>query len=101
MQLNQSLILRLRGMASRGAAVRALVDEIRDYLGTNDGLALVADRYFKEAFALTLSDVRPIEGSSCLGGMVYSDEEIDRLMLPRIESTRHLWQPVLKAETVS
>jgi hypothetical protein len=28
-------------MTRRGAAVRAPVDEIRDYLGTNDGLALV------------------------------------------------------------
>jgi hypothetical protein len=68
------------------------VDEIRDELKTDDGLALVADRYFKEAFFLSLGDVRTIEGSACLGGRAYSDEQIDRLMLPRIESTRHLWQ---------
>jgi hypothetical protein len=85
-------------MASRGTTVRAMVDEIRSYLGTDDGLALVADRYFKEAFLLPLGDIRPIEGSACLGGKVYSDQEIDQLMLPRIESTRGLWQEVEGAE---
>ncbi|AGA28526.1 hypothetical protein [Singulisphaera acidiphila] len=91
MQLNQQFLHRLRVMASRGAGVRAMVDEIRTELGTNDGLALVADWYFKNAFLLRLGEVRDIEGSSCLGGLAYSDEEIDRLMLPRIENTRHLW----------
>lgn len=92
MPLNHQLIARLRELAGRGTTIRALVEEIRGYLKTDDGLALVADRYFKEAFFLPLRDVRPIEGSPCLGGAAYSDEEIDRLMLPRIESTRHQWQ---------
>jgi hypothetical protein len=90
--LNHQLIARLRELAGRGTSIRDLVDEIRDYLKTDDGLALVADRYFKEAFLLPLGDVRPIEGSPGLGGKAYSDEQIDRLMLPRIERTRHLWQ---------
>ena len=84
MQLNLQLILRLREMASRSSTVKAMVNEIRDHLATDDGLALVADRYFKEAFLLRLGDVRPIEGCYCLGGKVYSDEEIDRIILPRI-----------------
>lgn len=92
MPLNHQLIARLRELAGRGTSVRALVDEIREDLQTDDGLALVADRYFKEAFFLPLGEVRAIEGSPCLGGRAYSDEEIDRLMLPRIEGTRHLWQ---------
>jgi hypothetical protein len=90
--MDHQLIARLRQLAGQGTSVRGLVDEIRDYLKTDDGLALVADRYFKEAFLLTLGEVRPIEGSPGLGGKAYSDEQIDRLMLPRIESTRHLWQ---------
>jgi hypothetical protein len=96
--LNHELITRLRELAGRGTSVRALVDAIRDYLKTDDGLALVADRYFKEAFFLPLGDVRPIEGSPGLGGKAYSDEQIDRLMLPRIESTRHLWESRKTAE---
>jgi len=44
-----------------------------------------------EAFHLNLSQVRTVEGCSRLGSKAYSDEEIDRLMLPRIEATRHLW----------
>jgi len=97
-EANQRLIKRLRDMASLGATVRAMVDEIRSYLATDDGLALVADRYFKEAFLLSLGDIRPIEGSACLGGKVYSDQEIDRLMLPRIESTQHLWEQAREGE---
>jgi hypothetical protein len=89
--MNHQLIARMRELAGRGTSVRALVDEIRDHLKTDDGLASVADRYFKEAFFLPLGEVRPIEGSPCLGGKAYSDEQINRLMLPRIESTRQLW----------
>jgi hypothetical protein len=90
--LNHQPIARLRELAARGTSVRALVDEIRRYLKTDDGLALVADRYFMKAFFLKLGDVRPIEGCPSLGGKAYSDEQIDGLMLPRIEGTRHLWQ---------
>jgi len=68
-----------------------MIDEIHRYLRTNDGLALVVDRYLMEAFHLNLSQVRTVEGCSRLGSKAYSDEEIDRLMLPRIEATRHLW----------
>jgi hypothetical protein len=99
--LNHHLIARLRELAGRGTTVRALVGEIRDHLKTDDGLALVADRYFKEAFFLPLGDVRPIEGSPCLGGHAYSDEQIDRLMLPRIEGTRHLWQSRTTTEEIA
>jgi hypothetical protein len=75
-----------------------MVEVIRSYLGTDDGLPLVADRYFKEAFLLPLGDIRPIEGSACLGGKVYSDQEIDRMMLPRIESTQRLWDEKREGE---
>ncbi len=92
MEVDQRLILRLRDLAGQGASVRVMIGEIRASLTTDDGLALVADRYFTQAFLLKLGDVRPIEGCACLGGKVYSDEAIDRLMLPRIESTRDLWQ---------
>lgn len=91
MQLNQPLVARLREMASSGTTVRAMIDEIHRYLGTNDGLALVVDRYLMEAFHLNLSQVRPVEGCSRLGSEAYNDEEIDRLMLPQIEATHHLW----------
>jgi hypothetical protein len=90
--VDHQLIARLRELAGRGTSVRDLVHEIRGRLKTEDGLALVADKYFMEAFFLKLGEVRPIEGSPSLGGKAYSDEQIDRLMLPRIEGTRHLWQ---------
>ncbi len=79
-------------MAGHGASIRMMVDEIRNHLKTDDGLALVVDRYIKEAFLLPLGDVRHIEGSSCLGGKVYDDNQIDQLMLPLIAGTRHQWR---------
>lgn len=92
MELDQQLIKRLRDLADHGATIRAMVDEIRNRVRTEDGLALAVDAYFWKAFLLPLGQVRDVEGSSCLGGKVYTDEQIDQLMLPRIEGTRHRWQ---------
>lgn len=90
-QPDPALIARLRSMAKLGTTINELVGEVRRHLGTEDGLALVVDRYFCAAFRLPLGEVRPIEGSECLGRSVYSCDEIDRLMLPRIEAARPLW----------
>jgi len=88
---DSKLIARLRNMAREGTTIARLVAEVRQYLGNEDGLALVVDRYFCEAFRLRLGEVRPVEGSECLGRTVYTSEEIDQLMLPRIAATRPLW----------
>ncbi|MEZ6142133.1 MAG: hypothetical protein R3B84_16350 [Zavarzinella sp.] len=88
---DQNLIIRLRKMAVNETTICKLIDEIRSFLGTNDGLALVVDRYFCEAFHLPLGEVRVIEGSECFGLSLYTHEEIDRIILPRIAQTKHLW----------
>jgi hypothetical protein len=85
------LIAQLRDLAARGASVRMLVDEIRGHYPGVDEIALEVDRYLTKAFFLRLRDVRNIEGSPCLGGEIYSDEQIDQLLLPLIAGTRHLW----------
>lgn len=92
MDFKAELIDRLRSMATQGASIRMMVDEIRNHLETEDGLALVVDAYFRRAFLLPLGQIRDIEGSSCLGGKAYADDQIDQLMLPRITRSRHLWQ---------
>jgi hypothetical protein len=94
MDLSQELIARLRVMAGQGATVKMMVTEIRNHVKTDDGLSLAADAYFWKAFLLPLGEIRDIEGSACLGGKAYTDEQIDRLMLPRIANTRHLWERV-------
>lgn len=91
-EINEELVTKLRLRARSGAPVKALVDEVRSFLGTTDGLALVVARYFCKAFFLGLEDVRDIEGSACLGHSLYSEEEIDQLMKPRIEKTRPRWE---------
>ncbi len=92
MDFKEELIGRLRSMATQGASIRMMVDEIRNHLDTEDGLALVVDAYFRRAFLLPLGRIRDIEGSSRLGGKAYTDEQIDRLILPRITRSRLLWQ---------
>jgi len=72
-----------------------MVEVIRSHTNTNDGLALVVDRYFKEAFLLPLGDIRHIEGSSCLGGKVYDDKQIDEILLPLISMTRERWENLM------
>jgi len=88
---DSNLISRLRKIAADGTTINRLVNEIRQYLGTDDGLPLVVDRYFCEAFHLPLGEVRAVEGSECLGRTVYSHDEIDCLLLPKIEATKQLW----------
>ena len=85
------LIARLRDLAGRGASIRVMVNEIRSHYPGVNGIALEVDRYLTKAFFLRLRDVRNVEASSCLGGMVYTDEQIYDLLLPLIASTRHLW----------
>ena len=90
--LSQELIARLRQMARNGTSVRELIQEVRNQQGTDDGLSLVVDRYLKEAFLLSLADVRHVEGSSCLGGSLYDNNQIDELLLPLIAASRNQWE---------
>jgi hypothetical protein len=92
MEPSNELIHRLRSLAAEGAGVRQMVGEIRNHSGTDDGLPFLADFYFRKAFLLGLRHIKDIEASSCLGGKTYTDEQIDEIMLPRIASTRHLWE---------
>jgi hypothetical protein len=92
------LIARLRDLAGRGASVRIMVDEIRGHYPGVAEVALEVDRYLAKAFFLRLRDVRNVEASTCLGGTAFSDEQIDRLLLPLIASTQHLWARPGEAE---
>jgi hypothetical protein len=65
---------------------------IREHFPSRDGIAWEVDRYLTKAFHLRLLDVRHVEASTCLGGMAYSDVQIDHLLLPRIANTKYLWQ---------
>ena len=58
MSLDPELIGRLRDLASRGAAVRVMVNEIREHFPSGDDIALEVDRYLTKAFFLRLLDVR-------------------------------------------
>ena len=93
-ELNRRLVTRLREMAKQGATVRMMVGEIcnqLNYPSVDQCPALVFDRYFHKSFPIGLGVVRHIEGCAWRGGL-YSDEEIDTLILPRIAATRHLWE---------
>lgn len=89
--LSEELVARLRVMACRGASIRAMVEEIRLHVGTDDGIVFAVTRYLKEAFFLTVGDVWEVGSSKCLGGKVHEDNEIDNLLLPVINRTRKQW----------
>lgn len=96
--LSEDLVARLRIMAHRGESIRMMIEEIRNHLGTNDGLAFVIGRYFKEAFYLTVGDVRHIGGCICVGGKSYDDNQIDELLLPLIAASKQKWEEKLNYE---
>jgi len=90
-ELRQDVVAALRDLASHGASVRALADEIRKRLDYRGDSALPIVWYFSEAFMLPLPDVLPIRewfGTS-------ADAEIDALILPRIARQRDRWTSVL------
>lgn len=89
--LSEELIVQLRKMASGGASIPSMIDEIRHHLGSDDGIVFAVTRYLKEAFFLTIGDVWELGGSKCLGGRIHNDNQINTLLIPAIMRTRKQW----------
>ena len=73
----------LRAGALDGKSVRDLVKIIQDHIDPFN--AFVAMQFFMRAFNLTFAQVREMSGATCLGGGAYTDEEIDKIILPHIK----------------
>ena len=82
---------RLRQMADAGASVGDLVS----YLGkvfTGPDITFAVVLHLRRAFHLTVGEARSIEGSSLLGGTLYTPEQTEALIRPMIDRNREIWR---------
>jgi len=88
MEPNPEIIAAVRESAAKGASIREMVAEIRSRLvGVDDPTFLVL-WYLMKAFSLRLTEALPVR--DWLAGLT-NDDEIDSLILPRINGTRGKW----------
>lgn len=85
MNLDKEIIKLLREKAKDKESVNSLVSLINEKLGPKQSNALVVLRYFMEAFGLSLSQVRCLEGAECLGNKAYDDVELENILQPLIQ----------------
>jgi hypothetical protein len=87
-KLRDDLLVELRERAAAGANVRQLTHCIQSRLGTPPLAVIPVLAYFCRAFEIRLPKALPIR--EWLG--TDHDAEIDALILPEIEATRHQWE---------
>lgn len=86
MTTRSKIIETLRNNASNGAGVCSLVGVIKKAIGVETTSFTVMSLLI-EAFGVSLAEIRELPGARCLGGQVYSDEEIEELIYPAIQRT--------------
>lgn len=84
--LDKNLLNILRNNAKKGLEVCLLIKMIQDNIDSNEYNSFLVMNYFMKAFNLSLSQVRELPGAFCLGGGVYSDQEINILIYKQINS---------------
>lgn len=82
--MRSAIIENLRKAASEGAGVCSLVAVIKEAMGPGVASFAVMS-LLVDAFSVSLADIRELPGARCLGGQVYSDEEIEKLVYPAIQ----------------
>lgn len=86
MTTRSKIIENLREAALGGAGVCALVAVIKEAMGA-EASAFAVMSLLVDAFGVSLAEIRELPGAWCLGGRVYSDEEVERLIYPAIQRT--------------
>lgn len=84
MTMRSTIIGNLRDAASDGAGVCSLIAIIKESMGPETAPFAVMS-LLVEAFGIALADIRELPGARCLGGQVYSNEEIEKLVYPAIQ----------------
>jgi hypothetical protein len=84
MTMRSEIIDNLRSGAAGGAGICSLVAVIKEAMGT-EATAFAVMSLLIDAFDVSLADIRELPGARCLGGQVYSDEDIERLVYPAIQ----------------
>lgn len=87
-EVRGDIVRELRAMAQRGATVPDFVRAIRDMAGYKQDTILPILWYFTRAFCLSLPAILPLR-EWLLNQQ--TDDEINRILLPHIESARETW----------
>ncbi len=90
--IDPAVVNRLRTLAREGRTVSALLEEITNRLGLSGSHPLLLARYMREAFGLSLLEVKPIGGWSPGGSGELSDAQLDELLMPGIDANRDWWE---------
>jgi len=83
MPAQEAIAERLRSAASDGLGVCSLVEIVKREMGS-DVSSFSVMHLLIESLGLSLADIRELPGARCLGGAVYEDAEIERLLDPAI-----------------
>ncbi len=86
MTMRSTIIEDLRNAAANGAGVCSLVAVVKEAMGA-ETTSFAVMSLLVEAFGVSLADIRELPGALCLGGKVYSDEEIEKSVYPAIQKT--------------
>ena len=91
-QLDQAVLESLRSMACQSRPPSELVRELKRRLGRETHIVTLLN-YFREAFCLTLADVKPIAALSRNEQREVQDQALlDELLLPAILKHRTDWE---------
>jgi hypothetical protein len=89
--LDPVIVQRLRTMARSGGTPSQIARELFRYIDSQPHPQLAALKYLREAFALSLRQVKPLGGWSTDGTGELTDEQLDALLQPELEQTRTQW----------
>jgi len=92
-QLDARLIRLLRQMATKRCFVADMVRAIRPDVASTVTDPVEVLRYFRDAFELTLAQVKPIADWLAYGGGELDEAELHNLVWPCIAGRRDSWEP--------
>ena len=91
-QLDQTMLANLRSMARQGRSPSEMLRTLKGCFGTETHIVTLLN-YFRQAFGLTLADVKPIAALSRNERREIKEEALlDELLLPVILKRRTDWE---------
>jgi hypothetical protein len=90
--IDPTIVQRLRSLAQEGRTVPELLRDIPTKLSPAKVHTLLLAKYMREAFGLSLLDVKPIGGWAFGGTGELSDARLNELMLPAVNAKRPWWE---------
>ncbi len=90
--IEPTIIQRLRILAQEGRTVPELLRDIATKLSVAKIPTLLLAKYLREAFGLSLLEVKPTGGWTLAGTGELSDERLNDLIMPAIKANRYWWE---------